>query len=90
MSGVPHLRIVVATTIAAVFGYAGFSIYVMAYTDDAALQGDVVGTWKSFAVLAFGFWLGSSSGGKARTDEPQPVTVTNPPSAPLPVEEVAP
>lgn len=66
---VPHLRIVVIASMAAVLGYAAFSAYVMLHTDDAALQGDVVGTWKSFAVMAFGFWLGSSSAGKARDEE---------------------
>jgi hypothetical protein len=71
VSRVPHLRIIVGATIAAIAGYAVFSVWVFGYSDDAALRGDVLGTWKSFAVLAFGFWLGSSSGGKAepRKDE---------------------
>lgn len=77
---VPHLRIVAAASIAAVIGYLGFSIWVVMYSGDVALKGDVVGTWKSFATLAFGFWLGSSSAGKARDDMPtgrpnDPVTV---------------
>jgi len=46
----------------------------------------VIGTWKSFAVLAFGFWLGSSSGGKASVAGPQPVTIDQPPEQPVPVE----
>lgn len=66
---VPHLRIVVVASIAAVAGYAANSMFVLGWTDDAALQGDVVGTWKSFATLAFGFWLGSSSAGKARDEK---------------------
>lgn len=65
MSRVPHLRIVVGATVAAICGYAVFSVWVFGYSNDDALKGDVLGTWKSFAVLAFGFWLGSSSGGKA-------------------------
>lgn len=69
-SRIPHLQVVLAASSAAILGYAGFSIYVMGYTTDAALQGDVVGTWKSFAVLAFGFWLGSSSAGKAASHSP--------------------
>lgn len=84
---VPHLPIVIAASIAAILGYGGFSIYVMAWTTDASLQGDVVGTWKSFAVLAFGFWLGSSSGGKARDDMPTDVHVVNPPSEPVPTKQ---
>lgn len=69
MTEIPHLRIVTAASGAAVIGYALFSLWVVLYSGDAALKGDVIGTWKSFAVLAFGFWLGSSSGGKARSVE---------------------
>lgn len=84
---VPHLPIVIAASVAAILGYAGFSVYVMIYTTDASLQGDVVGTWKSFAVLAFGFWLGSSSGGKAKDEVPSDVRVVNPPSDPVPTTD---
>ncbi|WP_314716926.1 hypothetical protein [Sphingobium yanoikuyae] len=83
---VPHLRIVVAVCVAAILGYLGFSVWVVIWSNDVALKGDVIGTWKSFAVLAFGFWLGSSSGGKATTDAPQPVTIDQPPEQPVPVE----
>jgi len=62
----PYLHVVVGTTIAAIAGYALFSAWAVIWSTDAALRGDVIGTWKSFAVLAFGFWLGSSSGGKAK------------------------
>lgn len=85
-SRVPHLRIVVAASGAAVIGYLAFSIWVVLGSGDAALKGDVIGTWKSFAVLAFGFWLGSSSGGKAKDGEPTPVNVTNSPSDPVPTQ----
>lgn len=61
---IPHLRVVVAFCVAATAIYAGFSIYVVAYLKDAALTGDVIGTWKSFAVAVMAFWVGSSSGGK--------------------------
>lgn len=64
---IPHLSIVVGACIAAVAGYALFSIYAVVILRDATMTGDIIGTWKSFAVLAFGFWLGSSSGGKAAT-----------------------
>lgn len=72
MTTVPHLRVVVAFCLLATLGYFGFSVWVFGWTGDAALRGDVVGTWKSFAVLAFGFWLGSSSGGKAKDAPPPP------------------
>jgi len=83
---IPHLRLVVAFCLIAVIAYAGFSIWVVMFTDDAAMKGDVIGTWKSFAVAAFSFWVGSSSAGKASPTEPQPVTVKNRPSDPIPVE----
>jgi hypothetical protein len=67
---VPHLRIVVAACLIAVAGYASFSVWAVFYSQDATLVGDVIGTWKSFAVAAFTFWLGSSSGGKASPDDP--------------------
>lgn len=84
---IPHLRIVVAASLAAVVGYLCFSLWVVLWSDDVALKGDTIGTWKSFAVLAFGFWLGSSSGGKQReaadapTGKPgDPVSVTEEPA----------
>lgn len=84
---VPHLRIVVSFCIAGIIGYAVFSGWAVFYSNDAALRGDVIGTWKSFAVMAFGFWLGSSSAGKASDGSPQHVTVENPKDKPVPVEE---
>lgn len=83
---IPHLNVVVATCAAAVGGYAGFSVYAVHWLADPGLTGDIIGTWKSFAVLAFGFWLGSSSGGKA-TKENQDVTVTNPIDNPIPTTD---
>ena len=66
---VPHLRIVVSFCVAAVVAYAGFSLWVIFASEDAAMKGDVIGTWKSFAVAAFSFWIGSSSAGKAEKDK---------------------
>ena len=63
---IPHRDIVIAVCIAAVVGYAFFSVYAVLWLRDATMTGDIVGTWKSFAVAAFAFWLGSSSGGKAK------------------------
>lgn len=92
MTAVPHLRIIVGVCIVAVTGYAVFSVYAVAVLKDATMTGDVIGTWKSFAVAAFTFWLGSSSGGKAKDNatEPQPVTVTNSPDEPVPTTEARP
>jgi len=86
-SNIPHLRIVVWFSIIAILGYAVFSVWTFIVLKDASMVGDVIGTWKSFGVLAFGFWLGSSSGGKALTGQPQEVKVTNDTQEPLPVKE---
>jgi hypothetical protein len=83
MNSIPHLRVIVAVCIAAIVGYAIFSAYVVIVLRDATMTGDTIGTWKSFAVLAFGFWLGSSSGGKAKGETP-----TGRPNDPVSVEEV--
>lgn len=85
-SSLPHLRIVVGFCIAALVGYAAFSVYVVAYLKDPALTGDVVGTWKSFAVGVFAFWVGSSSGGKVKDLTPPKVQIEQPPGEPVPVE----
>ena len=74
---IPHLRVVVGFCVVATAIYAGFSIYVVAYLKDAALTGDVIGTWKSFAVAVMAFWVGSSSGGKQ-----------SPPNAPPPADAI--
>jgi hypothetical protein len=83
MTGIPHLKIIIAFCAAAIFGYAVFSVWAVFYSTDVALRGDVGGTWKSFAVAAFAFWLGSSSGGKTKSDGPVPVTVRNTPEKPV-------
>lgn len=88
---IPHLPIIVAVCCVAVAGYALFSIYAVVWLRDATMTGDIIGTWKSFAVAAFAFWLGSSSGGKSATPTgPAPVTVVNPSNDPVHVEETKP
>lgn len=87
---VPHLRIVVFFCVVAVAGYAAFSVWAVFYSGDAALRGDVVGTWKSFAVGAFAFWVGASSGGKIKDvmpPSPTPVKVENTKENPVLTED---
>jgi len=84
---IPYLPIVVGFCIAAIVGYAVFSWWAVFVARDATMTGDVIGTWKSFAVLAFGFWLGSSSAGKT---EPRKVEIDQPHDSPIPVSERAP
>lgn len=67
---IPNIRIVIGACIVAVFGYGVFSIYAVMWLRDATMTGDVIGTWKSFAVAAFAFWLGSSSGSKTKSETP--------------------
>lgn len=81
---IPHREIVVRFCIAAIVGYAIFSGWVVFFSEDAAQRGDVIGTWKSFAVAAFAFWLGSSSGGKAKE------TPSGKPDDPVNVKDVTP
>jgi hypothetical protein len=69
---IPHLRIVVAVSAFVLAGFAGVSVYVLGWTDDEVTKGNVIGTWVNFAMLAVGFWLGSSSGGKAKDGDPAP------------------
>jgi len=68
---VPHLRVVVAVTAFVLTGFGIVSAYVLGWTEDAVTKGNVIGTWQNFALLAVGFWIGSSSAGKAKED-PQP------------------
>lgn len=67
---IPNLPIIIGFCVAAIIGYAVFSVWAVFVARDATMIGDVVGTWKSFAVAAFAFWLGSSSGGKAKDEVP--------------------
>lgn len=87
MTAIPNLRVVIGACLIAVLGYAVFSIYAVMWLRDATMTGDVIGTWKSFAVAAFAFWLGSSSGGKAKGE---PTTPTGTPADPLSVTETNP
>ena len=70
MSRIPHLRIVVAVSGFVLIGFAAVSWFVLGYTADDVTKGNVIGTWINFAMLAVGFWLGSSSAGKARPEAP--------------------
>lgn len=80
-SRIPHLGVVVMVSAAAIVGFSAISAYVLLYTSDDVTKGAIVGTWQNVALLAFGFWLGSSSGGKVKDDAPtgkpdDPVNVT--------------
>ena len=81
---VPHTAIVVTFCVAAVVGYAVLSGWAIWFAQSEALKGDVIGTWKSFAVGAFAFWIGASSGGKAKDAAPPSVEIVNTPDNPVP------
>lgn len=83
-SRIPHLRVVVAVTVFVLIGFAAVSVYVLGWTNDDITKGNIIGAWVNFAMLAIGFWLGSSSGGKVKDDVPtgkpdDPVAVTETP-----------
>lgn len=84
MSGrIPHLRIVVMVSAFVLAGFGAVSAYVLGWSSDEVTKGNIIGTWQNFALLAVGFWLGSSSAGKAQVDGPSgrpedPVNVTEP------------
>lgn len=84
---VPHSHVVVVFCLLAIIGYGICSWWVMQFGDPAS-KGDMTGTWKSFATLAFGFWLGSSSGGKARDVQDQPPPPPPPEREPKPADDV--
>lgn len=69
MTTIPNLRVVVGVSSFVLIGFAAVSAYVLGWTADDVTKGNVIGTWINFAMLAVGFWLGSSSGGKAKTGE---------------------
>lgn len=82
MMQVPHVKIILAFCAFGLGGYAALSLWVVLVSRDAALLGDVIGTWKSFAVAAFTFWVGSSLGGKSKDPGP-----TGKPDDPVSVKE---
>lgn len=88
MLTVPHFRTVIGFCLIALVGYGLCSLWVINYSADAGVRGDVIGTWKSMAVAAFSFWVGASSGGKARdVAGPTKVEVQNTVDNPVPVTE---
>lgn len=63
--------------------FAVVSAYVLVWSTDEVTKGNIIGTWQNFALLVVGFWIGSSSGGKAKTETP-----SGQPNDPVSVEEV--
>lgn len=87
-SHVPHLRVVIAVSAFVLFGFSMVSGYVIGWSSDEVTKGNIIGTWQNFALLAVGFWLGSSSGGKAKSDEPVKTEVVNAPDKPVPTSDI--
>lgn len=65
MTRVPHLHVVVAVCCYVFAGWSLISAWVLFYSGDQSLISAIISTWQNFALLAVGFWLGSSSGGKS-------------------------
>lgn len=83
---IPHLGIVVAVSAFVLAGFALISFYVLTASTDEVTKGNVIGTWINFAMLAVGFWLGSSSAGKAKDGETPTVRIDQPADEPVPVD----
>jgi hypothetical protein len=66
---IPHLNIVLAVSVFVLVGFAAVTAFVLLYSSDATTKGSLIAVWQNFAVIAIGFWLGSSSGGKAKPDD---------------------
>lgn len=89
---IPHFRIVVAVSFFVLLGFAVVSGWVLGYSTDQVTKGNIIGTWQNFALLAVGFWIGSSSGGKAQApsgtpDNPVSVAGAAPGAPPVAVAE---
>jgi hypothetical protein len=83
---IPHLRVVIAVCAFVLVGYGVVTAYVLGWSNDAVTKGNIIGTWQNFAMLAVGFWIGSSSGGKMK-DEPPPDPATGREGDPVHVTE---
>ena len=83
---VPHLRIVVTVSAFVLIGFSVVSAYALLWSTDEVTKGNIIGTWQNFALLAVGFWLGSSSAGKAKDGEPVQTEVVNSAENPVPVK----
>ena len=80
---IPHLRIVVTICAFVLIGFGAVSAWVLGWSDDLVTKGNIIASWQNFAMLAVGFWIGSSSGGKIKD-----VAGVDPPAEP--VEEPTP
>lgn len=68
-TSIPNLRVVIAVSGFVLVGFSLVSAYVLVFTTDEITKGNIIGTWQNFGMLAVGFWLGSSSGGKAKDND---------------------
>jgi hypothetical protein len=65
-SHVPHSKWLMWLTVAILSGYTGVTCIVLLNNYDGLTKGAIIATWTNMAFGAFGFWLGSSSAGKAQ------------------------
>ncbi len=86
---IPHLRVVVTVSAYVLFGFSIVSAYAIGWSDDEVTKGNIIGTWQNFALLAVGFWLGSSSAGKAKDGEPVKTEVVNTVDQPVPTSDAS-
>lgn len=63
---VPHYKTIAAVTFMVLAAFFAVTLWVLMEGDDPTIKGTVIGTWTTAAITAVNFWLGSSSGGKAK------------------------
>jgi hypothetical protein len=64
---IPYVAIIAAVTLVILIGFGAVTFWVLRETGmgiDAATKGALIQTWNNLAVMAAGFWVGSSLGGK--------------------------
>lgn len=71
---IPHVWVLASVTACVLLGFAAVTFWVLAGEPgrgiDAATKGALIQTWNNLALLAAGFWLGSSMAGKIATKSP--------------------
>lgn len=64
----PYVQVIAAVSFIVLLCFAGVTFWVLAAKEgsgiDAATKGSVIQTWNNLAIMAAGFWVGSSLGGK--------------------------
>lgn len=72
---VPHIAIIAAISLLILIGFGAVTFWVLRESGagiDAATKGALIQTWNNLAVMAAGFWVGSSLSAKIQTKSAPP------------------